>query len=323
MKELISIIVPVYKVEQYLKRCVDSILAQTYLNYELILVDDGSPDRCGIICDEYVRLDKRIRVIHKQNGGLSDARNIGLSMASGEYIAFVDSDDWIATNYLETMLAALKTSHSDICECEVLRIIGNEKGDALVYDDYEVYETEQALEYLICDNVFHQHVWNKLYKRSCIADILFTVGKINEDEFWTYQVFGNAKKIVKINKALYYYFQRPESIMGVGYNLKRLDALEAKQRRQQYVEQKFPSLSAVANINLFNSCIYNGQMTLKYLKREQRKQAKQLIQIIQLQNHPKKEDMKILSEREKMWINMAKINFWMTCRIKNFLKKGF
>lgn len=323
MKELISVIVPIYNVEQFLPRCIDSLLNQDCKNFELILVDDGSIDKCGAICDRYAKNDSRIKVIHKPNGGLSDARNAGLEIATGEFIAFVDSDDWVASNYLSTMLEILKISGSDICECEVLKTEGEVDICDDTPDSMQVYSAEAALKQLICDSVFHQYVWNKLYKRSCLEDIFFPVGKTNEDEFWTYQVFGNANRIVKSNRILYYYYQREGSIMGVGFNLKRLDALEAKQRRQEYLENHYPSLSAMSKVNLFTSCIYSGQMTLKYLKGEQKRKAMRIIEMVQSASRPVKQEFDSLPGSEKLWIQMAKANFWMLCRVKNLLEIGF
>ena len=123
-KSKISVIVPIYNVEPYLHRCVDSLLLQTYQDFELILIDDGSTDNCGMICDEYAALDDRIRVIHKLNGGLSDARNVGLEIATGEYIAFVDSDDWVARDYLECLFVTLCETGADICECNLIKTTG-------------------------------------------------------------------------------------------------------------------------------------------------------------------------------------------------------
>lgn len=320
---MISVIVPIYKVEKYLKRCVNSLLAQSYSDFELILVDDGSPDNCGNICEEYAAKDKRIRVIHKENGGLSDARNVGLGIAKGEYIAFVDSDDWVATNYLETLLKVIELTDSDICECEVLKTTGEIEKYKKSDEQYTSYSSEKALELLICDKILHQYVWNKLYKRSCLKGIPFAVGKINEDEFWTYQVFGNARRITKISNVLYYYFQRGSSIMGNHYNLKRLDALEAKSLRQQYIEEKFPALTEVSKINLFESCIYSGQMTLKFLEKNEKKQAKIIIDNIRKQYSCNIRLLLQMGGSERLWCGIAKINFWGLCKLKNLLGKGF
>ena len=322
-KPNISVIVPIYNVEPYLRRCVDFLLKQTYEDFELILVDDGSPDNCGAICDEYAAMDARVKVIHKANGGLSDARNAGLEIAQGEYIAFVDSDDWVAPEYLKRMMEAMQETGADICECGILRTHGADEVPAAVCGLPEVYETSDALEQLIHDGAFHQHVWNKLYRREVIADIMFPKGKTNEDEFWTYQAFGNAKKVAKISDVLYFYFQRPGSIMSETYSLKRLDALEAKLQRQQYIDSEFPKLSQQARLNLFGSCIYAGQMSLIHLSVEQRSIAKAKINEIVRQCGISFKECASVDGSNKVWFTLAKASFWGTCKIKNLLKKGF
>lgn len=323
--ELISIIVPIYDVEKYLNRCILSILNQTYKNFELILVDDGSNDQCPEICDGWAKKDGRIKVIHKKNGGLSDARNAGIKVASGEYIAFVDSDDWISEFYLEYLWRALVESNCDIVECEITRVSENVSGgdDSIKkYEKTNIYDTEKALEYLITDQCFHQYVWNKLYKCSVIQGILFEKGKTNEDEFWTYQIFGNAKKVGKIEIPLYYYLYRDTSIMGAKYSIKRLDALDAKLQRQKYIEERYPDLKNIAKINLFTSCIYQGQMCLLNLEDKELVRAKKYINFILRQIDPSLNFSIRLSMSEKIWICCAKYFFWSTCFVKNILKKG-
>lgn len=319
---MISVIVPIYKVEQYLRRCIESILGQTYPDFELILVNDGSPDCCCAICEEYADKDKRIRFISKQNGGLSDARNAGLKVARGEYVSFVDSDDWIASTYLERLLECLQKTDSDICECEIMRTAEAVNAPENNFK-MKSYETQESLRLLIQDCTFHQYVWNKLYKRECLNGIFFEVGKTNEDEFWTYQVFGNAKRITKISDVLYFYFQREDSIMGGEYNLKRLDALEAKQCRLRYIEQRFPELTVYAKINLIESCIYAGQMSLIYLQGEKRKKARRIITSVEKTIDLKQNEWKMIAVNRRIWLLLSKQSFWMTCRFKNLLKKGF
>lgn len=320
---MISIIVPIYKVEDYLRRCVDSLLAQTCRDFELILVDDGSPDSCGIICDAYVAQDARIKVIHKENGGLSDARNAGMAIAKGEYIAFVDSDDWVSPDYLERLLNGMLQSGADICECNVLPTEGEVANGSVSTTHPQSFSTQDAMLQLIHDGTFRQHVWNKLYRREVIGDILFPKGKTNEDEFWTYQVFGNASRMAKIDDVLYYYFHRPGSIMQSGYSLKRLDALEAKCLRQGYIQQRFPELASVAKVNLIASAIYSGQMTLLHLKGRDLQTAKSTIgQIIRA--YPlEQEDYSLVSGSARMWLRLTSLSFWGTCRLKNLLKRGF
>ena len=321
-KSKISVIVPIYNVEPYLHRCVDSLLLQTYQDFELILIDDGSTDNCGMICDEYAALDDRIRVIHKLNGGLSDARNVGLEIATGEYIAFVDSDDWVARDYLECLFVTLCETGADICECNLIKTTG-EKNIHKNGNDLAVYDTVDAMEKLICDEIFHQHVWNKLYHRKVIAGIMFPVGKTNEDEFWTYQVMGNAKKVAKISNILYFYFQRSGSIMNETYSLKRLDALEAKKKRQLFIDEFFPKLSSQARINLFGSSIYAGQMSMIYLSKDQQAEARKKINAVISEYKISFKECFRIRGRSKIWFILAKCSFWKTCKIRNILKKGF
>lgn len=318
---MISIIVPIYNVEEFLGRCVDSIRCQTFSDFELILVDDGSPDRCGEICDQYAQTDSRIRVIHKENGGLSDARNAGLEIAQGQYIAFVDSDDWLAPKYLERLLMGLQETDADICECEVYRTTGESCYES-VSTTHKVFDTVHALEQLIQDGQLHQYVWNKLYRRKTLDNIFFAKGKTNEDEFWTYQVFGRAKRIVKISDILYNYFQRPNSIMGAGYSLKRLDALEAKTYRQQYLELNFPELKTKAKTNLYFSCVYAGQMALKYLTPEEFQNAK--VQISKYANSCRlqKNEASVLTGGSKLWYQILRRDFWLGCKLRNLAGWG-
>ncbi len=323
---MITIVIPVYNVEPYLRRCIDSILSQTFQDFELILVDDGSPDGCGHICDEYALKSPRIRVIHKKNGGLSDARNSGLFDAQGEYIAFIDSDDWVAPSFLSDMMEALQDTEADICECEVLRTSGEEgerPNPGIADVPVRVFNTEEALKELISDRILHQHVWNKLYRREVLQGILFEKGRTNEDEFWTYQVFGRAKKVVKIDKALYYYFQRPGSIMGETFSLKRLDALDAKMARQAYIEGHFPSLSGQARLNLYGSCIYAGQMSLKYLDQKDIKTAREKINSIRTEIPDISPEIRKQPLKQRLWLRLSKASFWGTVKLKNLLRRGF
>lgn len=185
MSAKISVIVPVYKVEPYLSRCLDSIINQTYRNLEIILVDDGSPDHCGEICDEYARQDSRIRVIHKSNGGLSDARNHGIDVATGDYIAFVDSDDYVTTDMYEKMLARLEFDNSDMVVCNYYRFdegsVPPEYGYINLPD--RVLSKDEAFDFYLQIGGDYVSAWNKLYKRGIFADLRYPTGKIYEDTF--------------------------------------------------------------------------------------------------------------------------------------------
>ncbi|MCH5279854.1 MAG: glycosyltransferase [Lachnospiraceae bacterium] len=254
MGERVSIIVPIYKVEPYIRRAVNSILQQTYRELEIILVDDGSPDNCGKICDEYQAKDKRIKVIHKENGGLSDARNAGLDIATGDYIAFVDSDDYVAPDFIEKLLDVIHKNQADVAICSFGIT------EALDYDDtiFEVdeagkkrYEADGSIE--ICtrrellsnlydanhrDATYFIVVWNKLYKAGLWKDIRFPKGKIHEDEATTYRIYDMIEKGVFLHQPLYGYFSAPESITRGRFKLNRLDWLDALTDRIRFFEER-------------------------------------------------------------------------------------
>ncbi len=324
MNELVSVIVPIYSVENYLARCIESIINQTYKNLEIILVDDGSPDNCPQICDDYAKKDCRIKVIHKKNGGLSDARNTGMKFATGKYISFIDSDDYVSLDFFEILLETMKTHNSDIVECSVVKFYRDNSNDDYIDDlkDFD-FDTVDGLSKLISENPFHQHVWNKLYKTELVLDIPYEVGKLNEDEFWTYQVFGRAKKITKINKTMYYYFQRESSIMGNRYNLRRLDVLEGKYNRQLYIDKYFSSLSQQAKIDLFGSCIFACQSSMKFLNKNDKVIAKEKIQKYVDRCKLNKKDILFINGKNKFWFSFANKFFFPCCKIRNILGVGF
>jgi len=237
--ELISIIVPIYNVEDYLVDCLENIVNQTYKNLEIILVDDGSPDNCGNICDEYAKKDNRIKVIHKENGGLSSARNVGLDIATGEYISFIDSDDFVSKDFIEKLYNLCKKNGAEIAECNFLKFVDKiEKSN--INPKIESYSSIEMQKRIYSNEYIRTIVvWNKLYKKCIYETLRFPIGKINEDEFTTYKAFGNtSEKIVITNEVLYYYRYNENSIMGRKFNEKRLDVLEAYEERKEYFREK-------------------------------------------------------------------------------------
>ena len=230
----VSIIVPVYQVENYIRQCIDSILVQTFTDFELILVDDGSKDKSGQICDEYAVLDQRVKVIHKENGGLSDARNCGMDQAVGNYFMFVDSDDYIAPTMLEYLYKALMNKEADIAVCNFLHFFEE--------DRKRDFSTNIQSEVLSGAEIFYSRknervygiwtvAWNKLYKRETLGNVRFRFGKYHEDEFWANDIYQLDIKIVTIPECLYYYRQRDNSIMGKKSAARNLDIIEALQER--------------------------------------------------------------------------------------------
>lgn len=323
MDELtISIIIPIYGVEKYIDRCVNSVVNQTYRNLEIILVDDGSPDNCPSICDEWAKKDRRIKVIHKKNGGLSDARNVGMNSATGELIGFIDSDDWVCEEMYQLLYENMKQNDSDISACGVKMVWEDDIPDRmLTTKGYYVLNQQEAMEAIIKESVLKQPVWYKLYKTELIRNILFPVGKYHEDVFWSYRAIGNARRVSIIDIPCYYYFQRKGSIMGEKYSLRRLDVLDGKCERLKYLERRFPDMVEIAKWDLWFSCIYSFQMSLRFLPRDKCKIARQKIKNI-IKNMEISLCVRDRTLKEKMWLFLSKISFENTCRLRNILKVG-
>lgn len=229
----ISVIVPIYKVEKYLQKCVDSILAQTFSDFELILVDDGSPDKCGTICDEYAKKDSRIKVIHKENGGLSDARNAGLDLMQGKYVFFVDSDDWITLDALETMRsAALRTKAKVVTgnmavineDGKIIRIEDSIKKETILKDD----ETLNTL--------LHPNACNRLYDALIFKNLRYPVGRLYEDAFIYHKILSQINYMTMTGKVSYYYLKRKNSIMNTDYNIRFTDIVDAVYDRALWLD---------------------------------------------------------------------------------------
>lgn len=241
MENKITIIIPIYKVEEFLDECIQSVVGQTHKNMEIILVDDGSPDQCPDMCDVWAKKDSRIKVIHKANGGLSDARNAGLDITTGEYIAFVDSDDWILPDMYEKMLNVLNQEHADICACNIKSCYADHE-ETWGCKEYTIGNSEQILDLLYSDTKYPVAAWNKLYRRECWENLRFPVGKICEDAFTTYKLVHNAKRIVQIPEALYCYRIRSQSIMTSAFCDKRMNEEEAWRVNYQFVREHYPQL---------------------------------------------------------------------------------
>ena len=246
MEELISIIVPIYNVENYLEKCIDSILKQTYKNLEVILVDDGSPDESGSICDKYKEQDNRIVVIHKTNGGLSSARNAGLEIARGNYIGFCDSDDYLECDMLEKLYHVSKSNNADIVICDFNSV--SEDGEIYNKNEnidkpghcYTISRDDAQLIYFKTPEKRLRYVvmWNKLYKRECFDNKRLPEGKLHEDEFVTYKLLYEAKKIVYLQEKLYNYLNRKGSIMDLAIKGNRFHIFEAYMERLLFYIEK-------------------------------------------------------------------------------------
>ena len=257
--DLITVIIPVYKVEKYINKCIKSVLNQTYKNLEIIIVDDGSPDNCGKICDEYGKKDNRIRVIHQENAGLSEARNAGLKIAKGEYIYLVDSDDFIDEPAIEYLYELAIDNNADIAignrtifyEGQDLKTKNQEKEKLLIYNN------EQALEAMLYNTEFTNNACNKLYKTSLFNNIKYPKGRLCEDLGTTYKLLLKANKIVLGNKSYYNYLaDRNDSIMNVNFNIHRMDGLDFAEEILKEVQQKHKDIQNAAIVRLYLECIF-------------------------------------------------------------------
>lgn len=322
-KKLISIIIPIYNVEKWLDRCIESVVCQTYSNLEIILVDDGSPDNCPCMCDRWEKRDSRIKVIHKRNGGLSDARNEGLKIATGEYIGFVDSDDWIAPEMYERLQKAIVMDHSDIAACGVEMVWEDgTPSRMLTKSGCCVLNHEEAMQSIIEESWLKHPVWYKLYKAELIRGIVFPVGKYHEDVFWSYQAIGKAKKVSVLDEVGYYYVQRGDSIMGDGYSLKRLDALEAYCNQLEYIRKEYPNLEKKSLCKLWTVCIYNGQMSLRFLHNQERKHVFSYLKKIMKQYPILSDDYQESKITHKINFFIARISLHGICYLRNILNIG-
>ena len=227
MNNLISVIVPIYNVERYLRKCVDSILCQSYTNLEIFLVDDGASDNCGRICDEYALKDSRIRVIHKENGGLSDARNVAIDVTQGEYLTFIDSDDYVAPDYIETLWLLVKKYNCKVSVSLFNTFYENEQPKEYKNELVEeVWDSQKAVEHMFYQKIFDNTACAKMYHYSLFKEtcIRFPKGLLFEDLYTTYKLLLNSDKVAFCNKKTYFYLLRPTSIEGSIFSDKKMDS---------------------------------------------------------------------------------------------------
>ena len=263
---MISIIVPIYKVEQYLKRCVDSLINQTYRNLEIILVDDGSPDRCGEICDEYAKNDSRVKAIHKPNGGLSDARNKGLDVATGDYVMFVDSDDWLDLVTCEAIIKVATKYDAGLVVFGVKNVYDNgHYKDFLPRCDGPISKTEsiKALIYNIPQSGIFNYACNKLYSKELFNELRFEKGRLAEDQGLTYKLIHYANRVAICREVFYNYYQRDGSISKRKFNPKQIvDRTTLWMERLEFIKKNYPDLEKYQVAQILGD-IYISQIVLK------------------------------------------------------------
>ena len=271
---LVSVIIPVYNTEKYLRNCIESVISQTYKNLEIILVDDGSPDNCGKICDEYAKTDLRIKVFHNENGGLSRARNFGIEKSNGEYVTFIDSDDFVEPNFVSTLVELCKKHNADIVQCN--RCYNNEKKDR-ESECERIYSNIEAQYLLLGENYIPTvNSTCKLINKKLFDTLKFEEGRIHEDEIIIHRMLYLSNKVVFINKRMYVVNRSEGSITRSEYSLKKLDYLYALEDRIQFYTN-------VKLKELYTLTLYNYIMSVKKnIKQIQKKFPEEKIIIKQL-----------------------------------------
>lgn len=256
MEEKISIIIPVYKVEPYLEACINSILNQTYRNLEVILVDDGSPDKCGEICDRYAKEDDRVCVIHKSNAGVARARNDGIEAATGAYISFIDSDDWIAENAYEVLYRGLKEQEADCAVGGCVTVIDSD--GVLDYKErnkgtFGTISAEEAMKGVLLRG---SAVWNRLFKREIFKEIRFPLDRVNDDEVVALHAYAECKKIVFLDADTYYYRIRSNSITTSKFSIRNVDYYYNSIDNLEFVKKACPALVSCAEYKFVKAMLY-------------------------------------------------------------------
>lgn len=301
-KALISVIVPVYKVEQYLVKCVNSIRAQTYPNIEIILVDDGSPDKCGEICDSLARQDQRIKVLHKENGGLSSARNAGIDVAKGEYIGFVDSDDSIEPYMYKKLLDLVANEKTRLAVCAVNYVYEDGKklnkpalGKNCTFDFYH------AIIEMNTHRLFDMGAWSKLYHRSLFDGLRFPVGKLSEDYYIMFKIFDRAQYVSYLDMPCYNYLQRSNSITR---NTKINHDHEYAAREQMlYLDDKYPELKIVSHTSYASAALTVYDFYIKNKVSCPKEKLQHFCDVIdQNKKHIKRADYLPKSKKLQFWL---------------------
>lgn len=254
---MVSIIIPVYNVEKYINRCIDSVINQTYKNIEIILVDDGSTDNSGKICDSYEKKDERIKVIHKENGGLSSSRNVGIDLSRGDIITFLDSDDYLSSEYIEKSVELYNRHNADIVVLKMIYVAENinEEIKNNTIPKIMEFNSEEAIEISLYQTYFSCCAPGKIYNKKIFKDIRFPLDKLSEDLAVCHELLGCAKKIVYCNEVGYYYRQRSMSIMHT-FNIKRLDALKWCDNIEEFCKLNYPNIIKSAECRTFNVAIH-------------------------------------------------------------------
>ena len=309
--DLISIIIPVYKVEKYLEKCIESVLKQTYTNLQIILVDDGSPDNCGKICDEYAKKDSRIEVIHKINGGLSDARNVGIAKAKGKYIGFVDSDDYIKEDMYEILINLIKEYDADVSICNLYDVIEGKEYIRNKENGIKEYNRIDILKEVLLDKNIQSYAWNKLYKKELFNEIKYPIGKKYEDIGTTFYIFEKCNKVVVTSEPEYYYLKRADSLVNNVTESTVLDYTEIIIQRYLYTQKNIEELRKYNNYYLAKTLItaHNDIELLGSISEKMQEKYKELYNLAFdiLKNNKKDIDELFNDEQKKVIKELIKI----------------
>ena len=310
-KDLISIIIPVYKVEKYLEKCIESVLKQTYTNLQVILVDDGSPDNCGKICDEYAKKDSRIEVIHKVNGGLSDARNVGIAKAKGKYIGFVESDDYIKEDMYEILINLIKEYDADVSICNLYDVIEGKEYIRNKENGIKEYNRIDILKEVLLDKNIQSYAWNKLYKKELFNEIKYPIGKKYEDIGTTFYIFEKCNKVVVTSEPEYYYLKRADSLVNNVTESTVLDYTEIIIQRYLYTQKNIEELRKYNNYYLAKTLItaHNDIELLGSISEKMQEKYKELYNLAFdiLKNNKKDIDELFNDEQKKVIKELIKI----------------
>ncbi len=310
---MITVVVPVYKVENYLHRCVESILNQTYKNFRLILVDDGSPDNCGKMCDEYAEKDNRIFVIHQKNGGLSAARNTGINwfyeQNKSDYITFVDSDDWLHPEYLSILLNGVIENDVKISVCNYKRV--TEEIPHKEHTDFK-YEITDPENFLVNHSWQYNYAWGKLYHKSVFEDVRYPVGKNFEDTFTTYKTLHKCEKIAYTDLQLYYYLRNETGISRSPWNTSELVIFDAMQEQMQFYKEKGLQKAYEKEFQLFVHHHAYQIVRIKENKKDLKKNKKILGKI--------RSDLKRYLKENKNKFNVHNMTYSYEAAYPNFMK---
>lgn len=320
---LISVIIPVYNTKPYLNACLESVVGQTYRDLEIILVDDGSTDGSGELCDEWERKDARIRVVHKENGGQGVARNVGMELAAGEYIGFVDSDDIIAPRMYESLLNELRQHQADMIQCAMIQFTAFPFGDFPSEGGHVVRELcgEEKYRCYFLEKSITSTCPNVLIKASIANQNPFDPGMKNEDVMWIYRVVRDSEKLLLTDEALYAYYQRPGSTMNSEYSERKFDAMKADRMRADAVRKELPAYYPYAERAYAGICLYHYQWLCRLPNSDEYRGYRRRLHRMFL-DADLKAVYSVTGPKYKIWYTLFQKLPALTCWVRNQLKIG-